>query len=166
MGRENLSKIKMITMATNLLHKVFMEMPADYGEEQYKTIRGGEQLFLTTVEVEDGSQIPFYLELDRTNYSGALNFAAFDASVRLLIANLVEVLNEEKDIMIYKAELDANTHIFGVTAAIQEAGITNVLVLGCGSGRTPVVLRLSYLSDSEYVAVEENAPTSTTFTYR
>lgn len=148
MESENISQVKIITIAINLLHNVFMEMHEDFSGA-YNDIYGGKQLYLTTVVMEDGSQLPFHLELDHTHYNGELNFAAFDAGVRLLIANLVEALRD-KEITVHEAERYGRMRILGVTALIQSGDTFNALVLGCGSAQTPGLLRLIYLGEGEY----------------
>lgn len=150
---DDIPGLKIAAMATNILYKTFIDSPADVRKNAYKTIYDGKKLYLTTVEMDDGSQLPFYLELDHSDYSGEANFSAFDASIELLITKLMKALKEqEKDVMVYEPRKQPNKQIFGVAAATQEAENTNVLVLGCCSGR--ILLNLTYVKDNDYTDIE------------
>lgn len=141
--------LEIAAMATNILYKAFIDSPADIRKNAYKAIYDGNKLYLTTVEMQDGSQLPFYLDLDHSDYSGEISFSAFDTSIRLLIAKLEKTLNDkEKGIMVYEPQRQPNKLTFGVAAVTQEAGENNVLVLGCCSGR--ILLNLTYIKDNDY----------------
>ena len=141
--------LEIAAMATDILHKAFIDSPADIRKSAYEAISDGNKLYLTTVELDNGSQIPFYLDLDHSDYSGEVNFSAFDTSMRLLIAKLEKTLNDkDKGVMVYEPQRQPNKLTFGVGAATEEAENTNVLVLGCCSGR--ILLNLTYVQDNDY----------------
>ena len=141
--------LEIAAMATNILHKAFIDLPADLRKNAYKTLHDGKKLYLTTVEMEDGSLLPFYLDLDHSDYSGKANFSAFDTSIRLLVAKLEKTLKDtDKGVVVHEPQRQPNKLTFGVAAVTQEAGENNVLVLGCCSGR--ILLNLTYVQDNDY----------------
>ena len=150
---QTIPREKFLLIATNLLHQAFLASSRTDAKNIFKELCKGASLGLTTVEMEDNSTVRFDAALDSSEYRGKINFGAFRASLKLLVANLARELNEKKEIKVFEAEHDNNVVVFGVSAATQEEGETNVMVLAAdpGSAQAVVLLRLMYLDYRQFV---------------
>jgi hypothetical protein len=146
-----LSTDRFLTLAVNLLHKVFLEASRTEAKNLYREISEGRSAPLTRVRMEDGSEVRFEVALNHSEYRGRLNFGAFRAGLTLLVAKIAEALREKRPVKTFHAEHDANVLIFGISAVTVEAGEPSVLVLGAdaGSGQPSVVLQLLYLDHAQ-----------------
>ncbi len=156
---QSISRDKFLIMAANLLHKVLLDIPRTEAKTLYKNISKGDVVHLATVKMEDQSTVRFRATLDHSEFTGKLNFGAFRNSLGLLIANLGQALNDEKEIPVFTEEDDPNAMIFGITAVTQEQNQANIMVLGAntGDGQAAVMLRLMYIDNSQFL--EQEAPT-------
>ena len=151
---QSIPREKFLTMAANLLHKALLDVPRTEAKNAYKDIVKGQALHLATVRMEDQSTVRFQVSLDHSEYKGRLSFGAFRSSLTLLISNLGQALNDEKEITMFSAEHDPNSTIFGVTAITQDENVPNIMVLGTDSqeGQPAVMLRLMYIDNSQFIA--------------
>lgn len=149
-----LSHDQFLTIAVNLLHKVFVESTRTDAKNLYRALAEGKRVALTNLKMEDESTVRFDLSLDHTEFAGNLNYGAFRASLRALLINLVQTLQEEKDIQTFASEGEARCTIFGITGVTVEEGTPAVMVLGCDTDeQSPtVLLQLMYLDHSQFPA--------------
>lgn len=151
---QSLPRDKFLTMAANLLHKMLLDVPRTEAKNAYKEIVKGRGIHLATVRMEDQSTVKFAVSLDYSEFKGKMNFGAFRNSLILLISNLGQALNDNKEITMFSAENDLNSTIFGVTAVTQEDNTANIMVLGSDTreGQPSVMLRLMYIDNSQFLA--------------
>ena len=159
---QSISRDKFLIMAANLLHKVLLDIPRTEAKTLYKNISKGDVLHLATVKMEDQSTVRFRATLDHSEFKGKFNFGAFRNSLALLVSNLGQALNEEKEVSVFSEEGDPNAMIFGITAVTQEQNQANIMVLGANTGdaQSSVMLRLMYIDNSQFLeseAAAENA---------
>lgn len=151
---QSISQDKFLTMAANLLHKMFLDVSRTEAKNAYKDIVKGQIFHLATVRMEDQSTVKFTASLDHSEFKGKMNFGAFRNSLSMLVSNLGQALNDEKEITRFSAENDQNSTIFGVTAITQEDNNINIMVLGADTrdGQPAVMLRLMYIDNSQFLA--------------
>ncbi len=149
---QSLPRDQFLTIAVNLLHKVFIESGRTDAKNLYRALAEGKRVALTTLKLENGSGVRVDLTLDHSEFAGALNYGAFRASLRTLLANMAQALQEEKDIQTFSAQGGENQTIFGVTGVTVEEGIPAVMVLATQSNDSqPVVqLQLMYLDHTQF----------------
>jgi len=96
--------------------------------------------------------VRFDVQLDDSEFVGNLNFGAFKTSLALLISNLSEALQAEKNIPVFTAQDSPEMLMFGVTAVTYEDSQPNVMVLGSDSGteQATVQLKLMYLDPVQF----------------
>lgn len=154
-NRQSMPQDKFLTMAANLLYKAFLESSRTKAKNLYREMSGGKVLPLTTVQLEDKSQMRVDIALDHSEYRGAINFGTFRASVAMLVSSLGEQLKKGEDVRVFSADHNEDVMIFGVTAVTVDAKDPNVMVLGAemASDRPSVLLKLMYI-DPEQFAVE------------
>ena len=148
---QSLSSQQFLVLAANLLHRALVEPGRTEAKQLYRRIEEGERTALANVRMEDDSTAAFGLSLDHSEFRGKLNYGAFRASVNALLANIGQVVQEEKDIQVFNAQDGGQSMIFGVPAVTVEQGKTNVLVLsadpGAGGGTE---LRLMYIDPLQF----------------
>ena len=154
-----ISRDKFLIMAANLLHKVLLDVPRTEAKTLYKNISKGDVLHLATVKMEDQSTVRFRATLDHSEFKGKLNFGAFRHSLALLVSNLGQALNDEKEVPVFNEEGDPNAMIFGITAVTQEQNQANIMVLGANTGddQPSVMLRLMYIDNRQFLEPEAPA---------
>ncbi len=147
-----LSRDQFLTIAVNLLHKVFVESSRTDAKNLYRALVEGKRVALTNLKMEDESTVRFDLSLDHSEFAGSLNYGAFRASLRALLGNLVNALEEKKDIQTFTAKEQGNRTIFGITGVTVEEGTPAVLVLGSrvDEGTAAVLLQLQYLDHTQF----------------
>lgn len=161
---QSISKDKFLTIATNLLHRAFVDAGRTEAKRLYRAIEEGRNVQLTTVEMEDKSMVRFNLSMDHEQFPGELNYGAFRLSVATLINNLAGALKEKKTIPIFNSKEQSGSQpqsmIFGLTAVTVENDTPSVMVLGAdveGRGGS-VQLRLMYLDHQQFVEQQAAAP--------
>jgi len=149
---QTIPREKFLIMATNLLHRTLLDVPRTRAKNVFKEMGKGQVFHLTTVEMEDKSTVRFDVTLDHSEFRGKINFSAFRSSLALLVGNLVQSLEDNRDITVFSAENDSNVMIFGVTAVTREGENINVMVLGADAsdGQPSILLRLMYLDHSQF----------------
>jgi hypothetical protein len=150
---------KFLTLAVNLLHKVFLEATRTEAKGLYRRLSEGGEVGLTRVRMEDGAEVRFDLSLDSSLYNGRLNYGSFRAGLTLLLANIADALREKRDIRTFHAQEDPNIMIFGITAVTVEDDEPSVLVLGADArpARPAVVLQLQYLDRQQFARADDSA---------
>ena len=153
---QSISREKFLIIAINLLHKSLVEANRTDAKNAFKVLTEGKSLVLSNVRMEDQSIVRFDVQLDGSEFVGNLNFGAFKTSLALLISNLSQALQAEKDIPAFTAQDGPETMMFGVTAVTYEDNQPNVMVLGSDSGteQASVQLKLMYLDPAQFATQE------------
>ncbi len=159
---QTIPRDKFLTIAVNLLYKAFLENRRTESKNVFRDMAAGRSVHLTNVQMEDRSQVRFDVALDHTEFRGKLNFGAFRASLAMLVAQLSDALRAGKDIKVFTDQNNPDNVIFGLTAATEEDGEVNVMVLGVDSSETrgSIELRLQYLDPQQFAPESEASPAS------
>ena len=149
---QSISREKFLVIAINLLHKSLVDAARTDAKNVFKELAEGKTLPLTNVRMENQSIVRFDVQLDDSEFVGNLNFGAFKTSLALLISNLSEALQAEKNIPVFTAQDSPEMLMFGVTAVTYEDSQPNVMVLGSDSGteQAAVQLKLMYLDPVQF----------------
>lgn len=149
---QSISREKFLVIAINLLHKSLVDAARTDAKNMFKELTEGKTLPLTNVRMENQSIVRFDVQLDDSEFVGNLNFGAFKTSLALLISNLSEALQAEKNIPVFTAQDSPEMLMFGVTAVTYEDSQPNVMVLGSDSGteQATVQLKLMYLDPVQF----------------
>ncbi|GHD27392.1 hypothetical protein [Parahalioglobus pacificus] len=150
--RTSMSQEQFLTIAVNLINRTLLEAQRTEAKQLFKQLSRGNVLPITQVRLEDESLVRFDLALDHSEFVGKLNFGAFRGSVAVLLANLANAVQEGQTITVFSAEQDTESKMFGITAATEEDGQANVMVLGseAGGDQARVLLRLMYLDPKQF----------------
>jgi len=151
---------KFLTMAANLLHQVLLDVPRTQAKTSYKAMSSGQAVNLATVKMEDQSVVRFQASLDFSEFNGKINFGSFRNSLALLVSNLGQALNADKEITVFTQENESKVMIFGVTAVTQAENTANIMVLGADTseGQPAVMLRLMYIDNTQFGQPDSGAP--------
>ena len=149
---QSISREKFLVIAINLLHKSLVDAARTDAKNVFKELAEGKTYPLTNVRMENKSIVRFDVQLDDSEFVGNLNFGAFKTSLALLISNLSEALQAEKNIPVFTAQDSPEMLMFGVTAVTYEDSQPNVMVLGSDSGteQATVQLKLMYLDPVQF----------------
>jgi len=149
---QSISREKFLVIAINLLHKSLVDAARTDAKNVFKELAEGKTLPLTNVRMENQSIVRFDVQLDDSEFVGNLNFGAFKTSLALLISNLSDALQAEKNIPVFTAQDSPEMLMFGVTAVTYEDSQPNVMVLGSDSGteQATVQLKLMYLDPVQF----------------
>ena len=130
-----------LTIAVNLLYKAFLENRRTEAKNVFRDLA-----------MEDKSQVRFDVALDHSEFRGKLNFGAFRSSLAMLVAQLSDALRAGKDIKVFSEQNNPDNVVFGLSAATEEEGEVNVMVLGADSNaaRGSIELRLQYLDPAQF----------------
>lgn len=155
----SLPRDQFLTVAVNLLHKVFIEAGRTDAKNLYRALAEGKRVALTNLKMEDGSSVRFDLNLDHSEFDGSLNYGAFRASLRALLGNLAHALQEEKEIQTFTADGGKTQTIFGVTGVTVEEDTPAVMVLAADSSdsQPAVLLQLMYLDHTQFAEAPAKA---------
>jgi hypothetical protein len=148
-----MSTDQFLKVAVNLLSKAVLEPSRTESKSLFRELQSGKTVPLTRLQMEDGSQSLFSVMMNHDEYRGHLSFSAFRDSITLLIANLVDALNAEREIRVFKAQHDPDVMLFAVTAITVTDNQPNVMMLGAdaGAGKTSVALQLLYMEPSQFL---------------
>lgn len=157
---QSIPRDKFLTIAVNLLYKAFLENRRTEAKNVFRDMAAGRSVHLTNVQMEDRSQVRFDVALDHTEFRGKLNFGAFRSSLAMLVAQLSDALRAGKDIKVFSEHNNPDNVVFGLTAATEDEGEVNVLVLGADSSTTrgSIELRLQYLDPAQFAPESDAAP--------
>lgn len=150
---QSIPQDKFLTLSVNLLSKAFLEVSRTDAKNLFRELSEGARVALTRVEMEDKSQVRFDVRLDCSEFRGRLNYGSFRASLTTLIANIVQVLNEQKPVKVFHAEHEREVMMFGITAATVEDNQANVMVLGADAsdGGPVIMLQLMYIDPDQFL---------------
>lgn len=150
---------RFLLMAAHLIHRALVEPSRTECKQCYRALEDGKVTPLARVEMEDKSQAHFTLALEHSEFRGRLNFGAFSASVKLLLANIAKAIEEDKPLRIFGAQdgsaegAQGGAMIFGVTAVTVEDNTPNVMVLAADpSDADQTRLQLMYLDPAQFVS--------------
>lgn len=157
---KSIPRDQFLTIAVNLLYKAFLENRRTEAKNVFRDMATGRTVHLTNVVMEDKSQVRFDVALDHSEYRGKLNFGAFRASLAMLVAQLSEALRAGKDIKVFSEQNNPDNVVFGLSAATEDEGEVNVMVLGADSNaaRGSIELRLQYLDPAQFAAEAQATP--------
>ena len=157
---KSIPRDQFLTIAVNLLYKAFLENRRTEAKNVFRDMATGRTVHLTNVVMEDKSQVRFDVALDHSEYRGKLNFGAFRASLAMLVAQLSDALRAGKDIKVFSEQNNPDNVVFGLSAATEDEGEVNVMVLGADSNaaRGSIVLRLQYLDPALFAAEAQATP--------
>ncbi|MFV8817641.1 hypothetical protein [Haliea sp. E17] len=147
-----LTRDQFLTIAVNLLHRAFVESPRTDAKNLYRALAEGKRVALTNLKMDDGSTVRFDLSLDHSEFVGTLNYGAFRASLRSVLGNIAQALQEKKDFPVFTAQNEPNRSIFGITGVTVEDGTPAVMVLASitDSSSPAVLLQLAYLDHTQF----------------
>ncbi|MDP4789877.1 MAG: hypothetical protein NWR64_07795 [Haliea sp.] len=153
-SNKSIPRDQFLTISVNLLHKAFLDNRRTEAKNVFRDLAGGRTVHLTNVVMEDKSQVRFDVALDHSEYRGKLNFGGFRASLGLLVAQLSDALRAGTDIKVFSAQNNPDNVVFGLSAATDDEGDINVMVLGADSNATrgTIELRLQYLDPAQFAA--------------
>ena len=157
---KSIPRDQFLTIAVNLLYKAFLENRRTEAKNVFRDMATGRTVHLTNVVMEDKSQVRFDVALDHSEYRGKLNFGAFRASLAMLVAQLSDALRAGKDIKVFSEQNNPDNVVFGLSAATEDEGEVNVMVLGADSNaaRGSIELRLQYLDPAQFAAEAQATP--------
>jgi len=157
---KSIPRDQFLTIAVNLLYKAFLENRRTEAKNVFRDMATGRTVHLTNVVMEDKSQVRFDVALDQSEYRGKLNFGAFRASLAMLVAQLSDALRAGKDIKVFSEQNNPDNVVFGLSAATEDEGEVNVMVLGADSNaaRGSIELRLQYLDPAQFAAEAQATP--------
>ncbi|MCB1705956.1 MAG: hypothetical protein KDI17_13910 [Halioglobus sp.] len=149
---QSMPQDKFLLVAFNLLHRAFIEPTRTQAKALYQQVAAGTAVNLTKVQLEDKSTAAFQLSLSHSEFKGRINFGAFRASVKALVANIAQALREERELKVFSALHGGSAMIFGITAVTLEDGQHNVMVLAVDAreDEATTVLQLMYLDPSQF----------------
>jgi|TARA_R100000005_G_scaffold77213_1_gene44426 hypothetical protein len=149
---KSIPRDQFLTIAVNLLYKAFLENRRTEAKNVFRDLATGRSVHLTNVVMEDKSQVRFDVALDHSEFRGKLNFGAFRSSLAMLVAQLSDALRAGKDIKVFSEQNNPDNVVFGLSAATEEEGEVNVMVLGADSNaaRGSIELRLQYLDPAQF----------------
>ena len=149
---KSIPRDQFLTIAVNLLYKAFLENRRTEAKNVFRDLATGRSVHLTNVVMEDKSQVRFDVALDHSEFRGKLNFGAFRSSLAMLVAQLSDALRAGKDIKVFSEQNNPDNVVFGLSAATEEEGGVNVMVLGADSNaaRGSIELRLQYLDPAQF----------------
>ncbi|MBM68325.1 MAG: hypothetical protein CME43_02455 [Haliea sp.] len=149
---KSIPRDQFLTIAVNLLYKAFLENRRTEAKNVFRDLATGRAVHLTNVVMEDKTQVRFDVALDHSEYRGKLNFGAFRSSLAMLVAQLSDALRAGKDIKVFSEQNNPDNVVFGLSAATEEEGEVNVMVLGADSNaaRGSIELRLQYLDPAQF----------------
>ena len=156
-----LSTEKFLTVATNILHKAFVESPRTTAKNVFTTIFDGKRASLVTLKMEDDSESRFDLSLDHSEFRGKLNFGVFKSILGNMLVQLAEHVQAGKDIPVFTDEASGNV-MFGLPGLFENKGDVNALLLGADLNSPGVVnLMLQFVEPEQFFrAAESEAPTT------
>jgi hypothetical protein len=151
---ESLPQEKFLLVAVNLLHKAFVEATRTEAKKMYQQISGGDIVHLTTVRMADESTARFNVSLARSEFQGKLNYSAFRRSLEILITNITQALQDERELKVFTAQNGGSAMIFGVTAVTREDDTANVMVMAADMGEQEgaTTLQLMYLDPAQFTS--------------
>ncbi len=151
---QSIPQEKFLLIAANLLHRTFVDTPRTTAKGVYRDLMSGRPVYLTTVQMEDKSTVPFHLALEHAEYCGKLSYGAFRSSVAVLINNIMQQLQEKKPVKVFTAAQNADNLVFGVTAVTVNDERPNVMMLGAdvSGSNGAMLLRLSYFDPEQFRA--------------
>jgi hypothetical protein len=158
-SNQSIPKDKFLLMSMNLLHRAFIESARTDAKNLFRGIAEGGSAHLATVQMEDKSTVRFQLSLDHSEFVGRLNYGAFRASVAVLINNIAQALEQEREVALFNPAEQSDSMIFGITAVTMEDDKPSVMVLGADMGGqdAAVQLRLMYLDHQQFARQQDTA---------
>ena len=125
----SLSTEKFVTVATNILHKAFVESSRTTAKNVFTAIVDGKRASLVTLKMEDDSESRFDVSLDHSEYRGKLNLGVFRSILGNMLVQIAEHVQSEKDIPVFTDENTGHV-VFGLPGIFEHKGDVNALLLG------------------------------------
>jgi hypothetical protein len=152
MQTQSIEHDKFLILSANLIHKALVEPSRTAAKRLYRDLFDGQAVPLATVAMEDSARARFTLALEYSEFRGRLNFGAFQASVKTLLANIARTIKEDRDIRVFNSQGDTGAMIFGITGVTVDREQPNVMVLAAQPGRDSEIttLQLMYLDPAQF----------------
>lgn len=154
---QSIPRDRFLTMAINLLHRAFIEANRTEAKKLFNAVAEGKAIALTKVEMEDKSVVRFDLSLDHSEYAGTLNFSAFKTSLATLLSNMVNALQEGKEIPSFNSRDEEQNQIIGITGVTIEKDVPAVMVLSVkpSDREAAIMLRPMYLDYQQFLRSQQ-----------
>jgi hypothetical protein len=155
---QSMSPESLLTVAGNILHRFFFESSRNNAKRLFTDLAPGDAKHLLRLTMEDNSELDVWLQLDKTECQGRINFGGFKAQLTVLLERIKQRLEAGEDANIYDSETGGEK-IFNIPALVVDKGIANVMVLGLGPAMPArITLKLLYLDPAQFmVAAPEEA---------
>jgi len=128
MSQQDLDSKQLLTAFANALHKAFIESSRDEAKGYFKTLSKGDAIPLLQLNFEDGEYLKSDLVLNHSEFRGNLNYSAFIQSLAALLHEVVNLVEDEKDIATLTSE-DGLETLFKITGLSEKDGEMNVLMM-------------------------------------
>jgi hypothetical protein len=154
-----MSTDKFLTVATNILHKAFIEGSRTTAKAVFTTIFDGKRASLVTLKMDDDSESRFDITLDHSEFSGKLNFGLFKSVLSHMLVQIAEYVKSGKEIPVFTDENTGNV-LFGLPGVFEKEGDVNALLLGADLKSPGLVnLQLQFVDPEQFLQrdVPENA---------
>ena len=142
---------KFITIAVNLLHKVFVDSSRDEAKRLFLKVKGGDTAHLVRIKMEDDSELDMKLSLDHSEFLGKLNYAAFKNVLQAMLARIAQQVQGGGELDVFTDE-ETGSILFNLPGMMQDGEHLNMLVLGADlAEQGAVTLKLQFLDVSQFV---------------
>lgn len=148
---------KFLTVATNILHKAFVEGSRTSAKNVYSSIVDGKRVSLVTLKMDDDSESRVDVTLDHSEFRGKLNFGVFKSILTHMLVQIAEFVKSEKQVPVFTDEESGNL-LFGVPGIFDNKGEINALLLGADLGGQGLIhLQLQFVEPDQFFTTEPPA---------
>ena len=145
---------KLLTAAVNILHQHFFVANRADAKRLYNEISEGKIVPVTRVKMDDDSELRIDITLDRSEYTGKLNFGIFKQILNGQLALVADRLKNNGDLKLFSDQ--SGNMIFHIPAIVEAEDSLNVMVLGIDKLQPGVlVLKPQFLDPQQFVKEEE-----------
>lgn len=147
---QSITPQKLLTVATNILHKAFDDCPRLEAKRRFQAIDEGRTVYLLDVRTEDGGELRINAKLDRSEFRGKLNFSLFRQLARNLVAAQVAALQSDQPLNTFSDE-HGQRWVYLIPAACVEDQQVNMMVLAIDAGAPgALTLELMFVDPAQF----------------
>ena len=159
---QSMSPESLLTVASNILYRFFVDSSRVKAKRLYTEIAEGDAKPLLRLTMEDNSELEVWLQLDKSECRGRINFGSFKAQLLVLLERIKQRLEAGEDANVYDSETGTEK-VFHIPALVVDKGIANVMVLGLGPAMPArITVKLIYLDPAQFlVAAPDNTEIAT-----
>lgn len=151
---QSMSPESLLTVASNILYRFFLDSGRNSAKRLFTDLGPGDAKHLLRLTMEDKSELEVWLQLDKTECQGRINFSGFKAQLTLLLERIKQRLDAGEDANAYDSQTGGEK-IFNIPALLVDKGIANVMVLGLGPAMPArITLKLIYLDPAQFVVAD------------